>query len=133
MRVGISGLGRMGVPMAENLLRAGYQVIVWNRSPAKARAFVEERGAGIADTPRELADTTEIVLTMLADDAASNEVHLGPDGLFETPGGADIIVEMGTMSPIHIAELRDRTGTQQDFEGADPESRQPPDIVESML
>jgi len=106
MQVGFAGLGRMGVPMAENLVRAGHNVTVWNRSPEKARAFADSHGTGMAETPRELAEKSEIVLTMLADDAASNAVHRGADGLFAAAGGAAVIVEMGTMSPDHIAELR---------------------------
>lgn len=95
----------MGVRMAENLVRAGHDVTVWNRSSEKARAFADAHGAQMAETPRDLAENTEIVLTMLADDAASQAVHERPDGLFAASGGAGLIVEMGTMSPGHIAEL----------------------------
>jgi len=105
MKVGFAGLGRMGWPMARNLLRAGHQLTVWNRSPKRARIFSDETGAATASTPRELAEKTEIVITMLADDPASEAVHHGPEGLFSALGGATLLVEMGTMSPGHITAL----------------------------
>lgn len=104
MRVGFVGLGRMGRHMAENLSRAGHYVTVWNRSPAKSEAFAQEAGGAVADTPRGLAERCEAVVTMLADDASSEAVHSGEDGLFAAPG-ARVFLEMGTMSPDHIAAL----------------------------
>ena len=107
MRVGFAGLGRMGWPMAENLVRAGHDVTVWNRSAAKAREFAALHGARAAETPRALREASDVVIAMLADDAASDAVHRGADGLFAATGSAPVIVEMGTMSPGHIAALRD--------------------------
>jgi len=104
MRVGFAGLGRMGRHMAENLVRAGHDVTVWNRSPEKAETFARETGAGVAATPRELAARCEAVVTMLADDISSEAVHLGENGLLAA-GGAKVFLEMGTMSPDHIASL----------------------------
>ncbi len=109
MRVGFAGLGRMGSRMARNLARAGHEVSVWNRSPGPAEAFVAE-GGRVAGTPRALAEGAEVVVTMLADDAASDAVHDGPDGLLAAEGGARVLLEMGTMSPAHLAALRDRAG-----------------------
>ncbi|MAZ16619.1 MAG: 6-phosphogluconate dehydrogenase [Ahrensia sp.] len=106
MHIGFAGLGRMGGLMAENLVRAGHLVTVWNRSAEKARAFAAKHGSQAATTPRELSEAADVVITMLADDAASNAVHRGADGLFSASGGAARIVEMGTMSPPHIADLR---------------------------
>ncbi|QPZ91044.1 NAD(P)-dependent oxidoreductase [Thioclava electrotropha] len=104
MRIGFAGLGRMGAPMARNLIAAGHEVSVWNRSPERAEAFALETGAGVAATPRVLAEGAEVVVTMLADDAASSAVHLGEDGLFAASGPLTLL-EMGTMSPDHIADL----------------------------
>ena len=111
MRVGFAGLGLMGAPMARNLIAAGHTLSVWNRSPDKARAFAEQNGCALADSPRALAAGAEVVLSMLADDAASTAVHEGVDGLFagcaERPaaGGAHSLVCMGTLSPDHIEAL----------------------------
>ena len=100
MRVGFAGLGRMGRHMAANLAIAGHEVTVWNRSPEKAEGL----DCAIAPTPRALADAAEVVVTMLADDTSSKVVHFGPDGLF-VGRRAKVFVEMGTMSPDHIAAL----------------------------
>ncbi len=106
MRVGFAGLGRMGAHMAANLVAAGHQVTVWNRSPEKARALADQTGCAVAATPADLTNASEVVVTMLADDPSSEAVHLGPDGLFNGQG-ARVFVEMGTMSPDHIRVLSD--------------------------
>jgi 3-hydroxyisobutyrate dehydrogenase len=103
MQVGFAGLGRMGREMARNLAAAGHDVTLWNRSRDRAEALAADIGAAVADTPRDLSDAAQVVITMLADDAASQAVHAGPDGLFA--GRARQVVEMGTMSPDHIAAL----------------------------
>jgi len=104
MRVGFAGLGRMGRHMAANLVAAGHDVTVWNRSARAAAQLSSDTGAHVADTPRALADGAEVVVTMLADDAASDAVHRGGDGLFAA-GGPRVLLEMGTMSPGHIRAL----------------------------
>ncbi|SIT04796.1 3-hydroxyisobutyrate dehydrogenase [Roseivivax lentus] len=106
MRVGVAGLGRMGAHMARNLARAGHDVTLWNRSAAKAHELALEIGCAMAETPAALSNAAEVVITMLADDAASTAVHEGPEGLFA--GSAQTFLEMGTMSPDHIAGLRAR-------------------------
>ncbi|SHI65583.1 3-hydroxyisobutyrate dehydrogenase [Palleronia salina] len=103
-RVGFAGLGRMGGHMARNLSRAGHDLVLWNRSPDKAQALAVELGCAVADSPADLASKADVVITMLADDASSQAVHMGPDGLF-AGNRATIFVEMGTMSPDHIADL----------------------------
>lgn len=104
MRVGFAGLGRMGAPMVRNLVAAGHEVTIWNRTEAKAQALARETGCAIAGAPVDLTRAVEVVFTMLADDAASQRVHLEPDGLFAGQG-ARAFVQMGTLSPDHIAAL----------------------------
>jgi 3-hydroxyisobutyrate dehydrogenase-like beta-hydroxyacid dehydrogenase len=88
MKIGFLGLGQMGAGMAANLLRAGHELAVWNRSPQKSKALVAE-GALLAGTPREAAAGREVVMSMLADDAALEQVLLGSNGVFEgMPRGA---------------------------------------------
>lgn len=94
----------MGQHMARNLVRAGNAVTVWNRSIEKAQSLATEVGCDVAETPASLVGATEVVVTMLADDPSSEAVHLGAHGLFAGQG-AQIFVEMGTMSPDHIAML----------------------------
>jgi 3-hydroxyisobutyrate dehydrogenase len=100
----------MGSHMVRNLVAAGFDVIVWNRSPNKAEQLALETGCGRVFTPKELADQADVILTMLADDAASDAVHLGSDGLFSGQR-ARTLIEMGTMSPDHIRSLSHSTPT----------------------
>ncbi len=106
MRVGVAGLGRMGAPMARRLIAAGHQVGVWTRDGAKAADFAATHGAARAATPAALAQASEVVIVMLADDRASEAVHLGPDGLFRGAAPGTVLLETGTMSPDHLAALR---------------------------
>lgn len=91
MRIGFIGLGKMGSGMARNLLAAGHEVTVWNRSPEKSRAL-EPNGARFASTPAEACHGAEAVLTMLADDAAVHSVVFWAGGIADAlaPGGIHI-------------------------------------------
>ncbi|WP_102224627.1 NAD(P)-dependent oxidoreductase [Acidimangrovimonas sediminis] len=83
MKVGFIGLGQMGSGIAGNLLKAGHEVTVWNRSPDKADSLVEA-GAARAATPAEAAQG-DVVMTMLADDKAVESVVFGEDGIAGCP------------------------------------------------
>ena len=109
-RVGFAGIGRMGSPMASNLARAGFQLALWNRSIEKAEQLAGGMGAVVLATPRELAESSNVVITMLADDRASDQVHHGENGLFGATGGARYFLEMGTLSPRHIRQLATDAG-----------------------
>lgn len=80
MRIGFLGLGKMGAPMAKRLLAARYELTVWNRTQEKAEALRQD-GAHVAATPADVARASDIVMTMLFDDAAHEEVLFGPKGL----------------------------------------------------
>jgi 3-hydroxyisobutyrate dehydrogenase-like beta-hydroxyacid dehydrogenase len=86
VKIGFIGLGNMGAAMARNLLKAGHEVTVWNRSPDKADALVEA-GASRAASPAEAA-AGEVVHTMLADDRAVEAVTFGADGILSGAGKA---------------------------------------------
>ncbi|HXM28391.1 MAG TPA: NAD(P)-binding domain-containing protein [Chthoniobacterales bacterium] len=73
MKVAFLGLGNMGAPMARNLVKAGYQVTVWNRTRERA---MEVSGAAAANTPAEAAKDAEVAFTMLADDQATEMVMM---------------------------------------------------------
>ncbi|MBW4706228.1 NAD(P)-dependent oxidoreductase [Roseobacter sp. YSTF-M11] len=103
-RAGFAGLGRMGRRMAANCARAGHDVTVWNRSSGPAQAFVQAAGGRIADTPAVLSGQSDVVITMLADDAAARSVYFGEGGLIAAPG-ARLLVEMGTMSPALVTQI----------------------------
>ena len=101
MQVGFIGLGNMGSGMAANLLKAGHALTVYNRTPAKAEALVVE-GATLAKTPREAA-RGDVIITMLADDAAVESVAFGPDGVLAGLKTLSIHISMSTIS-VALAE-----------------------------
>jgi 3-hydroxyisobutyrate dehydrogenase-like beta-hydroxyacid dehydrogenase len=97
MKVGFLGLGQMGSGIAANILKAGNDLKVWNRSPEKAEPLVRD-GAQLARTPKEAAGGRDIVITMLADDAALDEVLSGDDGLMAGLGANALHVSMSTIA-----------------------------------
>ncbi len=97
MKVGFLGLGRMGSGIAANILKAGNDLKVWNRSPEKAEPLVRD-GAQLARTPKEAAGGRDIVITMLADDAALDGVLSGDDGLIAGLGANALHVSMSTIA-----------------------------------
>ena len=98
MRVGFIGLGIMGRPMAKNLLKAGFQVVAYNRSPGP-RAELAEAGATIAGSPREAASGADAVITIVNDSPDVEQVILGPDGVAEGAAPGTVVVDMSTISP----------------------------------
>jgi 3-hydroxyisobutyrate dehydrogenase-like beta-hydroxyacid dehydrogenase len=96
MRIGLVGLGKMGTGMAGNLLAAGHDLIVYNRTRPKAEPLTK-RGARLADRPADLAEA-EAIVTMLADDAALDEVAFGKDGLQAAMPAGCTHISMSTIS-----------------------------------
>src|SRR5947208_6687382 len=96
--IGFIGLGNMGAPMASNLLKAGFSVIVWNRTESKARPLVE-KGAAWADGPQHVAEKSDVVITMLEDARAVREVLLGAEGVVAARRPNLRIIDMSTISP----------------------------------
>ena len=103
-KVAILGLGTMGGGMAGNLLKAGYSLAVYNRTAAKAQALVDA-GARLAQTPADAATGATVVISMLADDAASRAVWLGEDGAMAAVKEGAVLIDSSTVSPAWIAEL----------------------------
>jgi 3-hydroxyisobutyrate dehydrogenase len=96
--VGFVGLGIMGRPMAENLIRAGYRLTVFNRTKARADALVE-LGARAAASPADVARAAPIVIVMVTDSPDVEAVVAGPDGLIEGIGPGSVVVDMSTIAP----------------------------------
>jgi 3-hydroxyisobutyrate dehydrogenase-like beta-hydroxyacid dehydrogenase len=107
MRVAFLGLGIMGHAMATNLVKAGHEVTVWNRTPGK---LVE--GAGIAPTPAATAQGAEVVWLCVSDTAAVEKVLFGPDGveqsLAEGSSANTIIADSSTISPSSTVKFAER-------------------------
>jgi 3-hydroxyisobutyrate dehydrogenase len=94
----------MGAGMAANWLAKGFEVSVWNRTPAKAQALAS-KGARVAATPREAAQGVDFIFAMVADDAASRGVWLGVDGALAGAKSGAIGVESSTLTPDWVREL----------------------------
>lgn len=92
------GLGRMGVPMARNLLPAAAVLKIFNRNASRMETLLRD-GAVAARSPREAAEGSDIVFTMVADDAALESVTLGPDGALGAMKPGSILIDMSTVSP----------------------------------
>ncbi len=97
-KLGYLGLGLMGAPMTRRLLKAGYGVTVWNRSPDKAAALVEA-GAKRAAHPRDVADNASILFMCVTDAAAVEKVVFGPEGLAAAHGAGKLVVDFSSIHP----------------------------------
>jgi len=109
--VGVIGLGIMGAPMARNLLRAGFPLVVWNRTAARADALVAA-GAEAAGCAREVAERTAVTITMLSDSPDVEQVYRAPDGVLAgldalraAGRSAPVLVDMSTIAPRVAREL----------------------------
>jgi 3-hydroxyisobutyrate dehydrogenase-like beta-hydroxyacid dehydrogenase len=112
MDVGFIGLGQMGLPMAKNLLKAGHRVTVWNRTRARAEELKAE-GAHVAERPAD-ACNAEVVISILADDPAIENVLLGKEDLLARIGRDSVHVCMSTISVAlarRLAEAHARAGS----------------------
>ncbi|SFA44819.1 3-hydroxyisobutyrate dehydrogenase [Pedobacter suwonensis] len=113
-KIGWIGLGNMGIPMAEQLIKAGYAVTIYNRSKGK-EASLKEMGASIAETPKALIATTDVVIIMVSDDAAVDQIFNDKNGLFGAGISGKMIINMSTVSPAiskNMAELCKEKGGQ---------------------
>ena len=106
-KIAFCGIGRMGRPMATRLLEAGHDLTLWNRTLEKAKTL-EGHGAAVASSPREAAQGAELIITMLSDRSALEEVLFGPDGLVEGASSGAMLVEMSTIGPTAVREIRER-------------------------
>ena len=107
--VGFLGLGLMGRPMATNLVRAGLDVLVWNRSPGPAAALADA-GARVASSPAEVFDSCPTVLLMLADDDATDAVLAGTARPLRDLVDGRLVVNLATVPPPYSANLARRVG-----------------------
>lgn len=97
-KVGLIGLGIMGRAMAKNLIKAGFPLVVWNRTPSRTEEFVAN-GVPVANSPRELASQAEVIISVVSDSADVGEVLLGKDGVIDGIRGGSVVIDMSTISP----------------------------------
>ena len=107
-RVAFLGLGIMGEPMAANLVRAGFEVIVWNRTETKARGFAGSYGAHPAPTPAAAADLADVTITMVPDGPQVEEVLFGSNGAAEGMRRGALAIDMSTIAPASSVSIGQR-------------------------
>ena len=96
--IGFIGLGTMGTPMVRNLLKRGYAVTVWARR-REAIASLTAAGASAGTSPATVAATSDIVMTMVTDTAAVEEVVLGEQGIAQAARPGSVVVDHSTIAP----------------------------------
>jgi 2-hydroxy-3-oxopropionate reductase len=104
-RIGFIGLGIMGMPMARNLMEAGYELVLHNRTRYKAEELATAGRAEVADSPSEVARNSEVVITMLPGPPEVAEIVAGEDGLLDGAGEGSLLIDMSTSSPVLTREL----------------------------
>jgi 3-hydroxyisobutyrate dehydrogenase-like beta-hydroxyacid dehydrogenase len=103
-KIGFMGLGIMGTPMVANLLKAGYPVMVYNRTPEKADPLVKQ-GAGLASSPQALAKAADVVIAMVTGPEALNDLLWGPEGAGGAFNHNKVFVNMSSVAPRYTRQL----------------------------
>jgi 3-hydroxyisobutyrate dehydrogenase len=125
--LGFVGLGYMGSRIASRLMDAGYPLGIYNRTRDKTRALAE-RGARVYDSPREMAADADTVFSMLADDAAVEQVMLGPDGIVAAARSGSTIIDLSSVHPdtsrrlASVARLRNVVVLDASVSGSTPQA-----------
>ena len=104
MKTGFIGLGIMGKPMAKNLLKAGYQLVVYDINLESVKELVAAR-AEAGSSPRDIAERTDLIVMMLPNSPHVKEVVLGPNGILEGARPMTIIVDMSSIAPLTAKEI----------------------------
>lgn len=105
-KVGWIGMGRMGYPMAERLLKAGYDVSIWNRTKSKAEPL-KEKGGKVVDKPSDLAGL-DVVFSIVSTGADLEQVYFGKDGVFSGSKNPPVLVDCSTIAVDESVEIRKR-------------------------
>src|SRR5689334_21694746 len=104
MRLGIAGIGKMGAAIAARLVELGHDITVWNRTPEKAKAVA---GGKVAASPSELAQNSDVVITILTDATALDAVYNGASGLLQGQVAGKLFIDMSTVLPTAQIALAD--------------------------
>ncbi|AHV96176.1 NAD(P)-dependent oxidoreductase [Paenibacillus sabinae] len=103
-QIGFIGLGTMGAPMASNLLRAGFQVTVYNRTASKSDPLVTE-GATAAASLQAASEGKDVIITMVSNDDSIREIYYGPEGILEALKPGAVVIDSSTISPGLVKEI----------------------------
>jgi 3-hydroxyisobutyrate dehydrogenase len=107
MKIGIAGTGKMGTAIAARLKSVGHDLLVWNRTEAKASAAMA-LGATWCPTARDLIQQTDIVICLLTNEQALDDVYFAANGLLSAPAAGKLIIEMSTVSPDKQAVMAEK-------------------------
>lgn len=110
-KIGLIGPGIMGQPMGMNLIRAGYPLWVYGRTPDRAQPLVDA-GASFCETPRAVAEQADIIISIVSDTPDVEAVVRGDDGVLAGAGAGKVLVDMSTISPIATREMSRELGEQ---------------------
>jgi len=111
-KIGWIGLGKMGNPMSKNLLKAGYPLTVFDIVPATTEELAES-GAKVADSSKGVAAEADVIISMIPDDVALEDVSIGPKGAFQGAKTGAVYIDMSTVSPgmsARVAEAAEKKG-----------------------
>ena len=103
-RIGFIGLGLMGSGMTMNILKAGFPLIVWNRTVAKTESLAKA-GAKVAKSPKDVAEKSDIIISIVTDSKDVEEVLFGDNGVIHGIKPGMIVIDMSTISPIRTREM----------------------------
>ena len=103
-KLGFIGLGIMGKPMAKNLLKAGFNLVVFSRSNGPVEELVKEKALS-ANSPGEVAEHSEVIITMLPDSPEVEEIILGKDGVIRGTKPGSIVIDMSSINPLVTQEI----------------------------
>ena len=104
-KIGFIGLGIMGQPMATNIHKAGYELMVYNRTKEKTATFAQA-GVQVADTPSELTEWADVIIFMLTDPEAVDTIIYGEKGILAANKKNKVVVNMSTVSPAYARSLK---------------------------
>jgi 3-hydroxyisobutyrate dehydrogenase len=98
MKIGVCGTGRMGSAIAQRLMSVGHEVGVWNRNSVKTKPLIDA-GAKLFASPAELVEGCEVVIVMLLNDAATEAIYRGPNGVLQGKLAGRLVIDMSTIRP----------------------------------
>ena len=111
MKIGFIGLGIMGKPMSKNLVKAGYDVVVYNRSKSSVEELVA-LGAEAANSPKEVAERADIIVTMLPNSPQVLAICLGENGIIEGSKEGQVVIDMSSIDPLKSREVYETFATK---------------------
>lgn len=106
MKIGFIGLGIMGKPMSKNLVKAGFDLVVYNRSKSSVEELVS-LGAEEAMTPKEVAEKSDVIITMLPNSPQVLDICLGENGIIEGAKEGQVVIDMSSIDPLRSREVYD--------------------------